>query len=173
MRTTGDPLLLRPGIEREVKALVPTWPAFQFRTLDEGLQLQRLLPRLGATLLGVLGGFGLLLAAIGLYGVMAYLIRQRTREIGIRLALGFAGVQRPGSGDQAGHERLPDRRSDRHWRGAALDALLSSVLYGVSAADPLTYAAVPLLLLAVALLACYLPARHVTRVNTVEVLRHE
>jgi putative ABC transport system permease protein len=130
-------------------------------------------PRLGATLLGVLGGFGLLLAAVGVYGVMAYVVRQRTHEIGIRLALGsptmgvLALVIKQGMtvcliGAAIGV-------------GAALLAtqLLSSVLYDVSAADPLTYSAMPLVLLAVALLACYLPARHLTRVNTVDVLRHE
>ena len=173
VRTTGDPLLLRSGIEREVKALVPRWPSFQFRTLDESLELQRLLPRLGATLLGVLGGFGLLLAAIGMYGVMAYLIRQRTREIGIRLALGS-----PASGVLA---LVIKQGMSICLTGAAIGVVvallsthfLSSVLYGVSAADPLTYVAVPCLLLGVALLACYLPARHISKVNTSEVLRYE
>ena len=148
VRTTGDPLLLRSGIEREVKALVPRWPSFQFRTLDESLELQRLLPRLGATLLGVLGGFGLLLAAIGMYGVMAYLIKQGMSICLIGAAIGI---------------------------GVALLSthFLSSVLYGVSAADPLTYVAVPCLLLGVALLACYLPARQIFKVNTSEVLRYE
>jgi predicted permease len=173
VRTTGDPMLLCTAIEREVKALVPTWPAFQFRTLDEGLELQRLLPRLGATLLGVLGGFGLLLAAIGLYGVMAYLIGQRTREIGIRLALGSPAVSVLALVIKQGMSvcligaavGIVAALLSTHW--------LSSVLYGVSAADPLTYVAIPLLLLAVALLACYLPARHLSRLNAVEALRHE
>lgn len=173
VRTTGDPMQLRAGIEREVKALIPTWPAFQFRTLDEGLKLQRLLPRLGATFLGVLGGFGLLLAAVGVYGVMAYVVRQRTHEIGVRLALGsptfsvLALVMKQGMGVCLIGGAIGI--------GAAFIAThpLSSLLYGVSAADPLTYAAVPLLLLAVALLACYVPARHVTKVNPLEVLHYE
>jgi putative ABC transport system permease protein len=173
VRGAGDSRLLAGAIEREVRALVPTWPAFQFRALDEGLQVQRLLPRYAATLLGVLGAFALLLAAIGIYGVMAYVARQRTHEIGIRLALGAPHASlltlliRQGmtvclAGAAVGI-------------GIALVAtnLLSSVLVGVGGADPLTYILVPLILLAVAMLACYLPARRAARVNPLEVLRRD
>jgi predicted permease len=171
VRTTGDPMALTDGIEREVKALLPTWPAFHFRTMDEGLQLQRLLPRLAATLLGALGACGLLLAAVGVYGVMAYVVRQRRQEIGIRLALGspvssvIALMMRQGMtvclvGAAAGIAMA-----------LVATRFLASVLYGVGAADPLTYLVVPLTLLAVALLACYVPARDVTRLNAVEALR--
>ena len=172
-RTTGDPMRLSSAVEREVKALVPNWPAFQFRTLEEGLQLQQMLPRLGATFLGVLGAFGLVLAAVGMYGVMAYVVKQRTREIGIRLAIGAPivsvitllmkqgmAVCLVGAAIGLGTALLATR-------------LLASLLYGISAADPLTFTAVPLFLLAIALLACYLPARHVSRLNAVEALRHE
>ena len=72
VRTSGDPALVRAAIQREVRALVSGWPVFQFRDLSEGLELQRLVPRVGATLLGMLGTFGLILAAIGVYGVVAY-----------------------------------------------------------------------------------------------------
>jgi hypothetical protein len=65
---------LAPAIERDVRALVPEWPAFQFRRLDEGLALQQAVPRAAASILGVLGAFGLLLAAIGIYGVLAYVV---------------------------------------------------------------------------------------------------
>ena len=173
VRTTGDPMRLRTAVEREVKALVPGWPAFQFRTLDEGLKLQQMAPRIGATFLGVLGAFGLILAAVGMYGVMSYLVRQRTREIGIRLAIGAPissvltllikqGMVVCLVGAAIG-------------LGIALVATrwLASLLYGVSAADPLTFITVPLVLLAIALLACYVPALQATRVNAVEALRHE
>ena len=173
VRTTGDPLLLRPAIEREVRALVPGWPMFHFRTLDEGLHLQQLAPRLGATLLGVLGGFGLLLAAVGVYGVMAYVVRQRTHEMGIRLALGapmanvVALVIKQGmavclAGAFAG-------------LGLALAAsqFLGSGLYGISAMDPITFTIVPAVLIGVALLACYIPARRISKINALQALRHE
>jgi predicted permease len=173
VRTTADPLLLRASVEREVRSLVPSWPVFQFRTLDEGLELQRRLPRIGATLLGVLGAFGALLASVGLYGVMAFVVRQRTREIGIRLALGaprpsvIALVIRQGmavclAGMAAGFGIT-----------LAVSRFLQSLLYGISAADPATYAVVSLLLAGTALAACYLPARRITEANTFEALRQE
>ena len=162
-----------PAIEREVRALVPGWPAFQFRRLDEGLELQRALPRAGASILGALGAFGLFLAVIGLYGVMAYVVRQRTQEIGIRLALGapvrsvVALIVRQGmavclAGGVVGV-------------GVAFIAArwLGSVLYGVSGRDLITFIAVPLMLTGVILLACYLPARRAARVDVLQALRRD
>jgi predicted permease len=173
VRTTGDPRNLQRAIEQDVRALIPNWPGFQFRTLDEGLALQRQLPRVAATLLGILGGFGLLLAMIGVYGLMAYLVKQRRREIGIHLALGapvrsvLALVIRQGmivclAGTAIGLVIT-----------LAAARFIGSVLYGVSGADPLTYLVVPAVLLGVALLACYLPAREATKVHPVEALRAE
>jgi macrolide transport system ATP-binding/permease protein len=173
VRTAGDPRHLQSAIEQDVKAIIPNWPAFQFRTLDEGLELQRQLPRLAATLLGTLGGFGLLLAMIGVYGLMAYLVKQRRHEIGIHLALGapprsvLALVIRQGmivclAGAAIGLVIT-----------LAAARLIGAVLYGISGADPLTYVAVPAVLLGVALLACYLPARQATKVHPVEALRAE
>jgi predicted permease len=172
-RTTGDPMRLSSAVEREVKALVPNWPAFQFRTLDEGLRLQQMLPRLGATFLGVLGAFGLVLAAVGMYGVMAYVVKQRTREIGIRLAIGAPIVSVITLLIKQGMAVCLVGAAIGLGTALFATRLLASLLYGVSAADPLTFVVVPLFLLAIALLACYLPARHVTRVNAVEALRHE
>ena len=173
VRATGDPQALRPAIEREVRALVPGWPVFHFRTLSEGLEIQQLMPRVGATLLGVLGMFGLLLASVGVYGVMAYVVRQRTHEIGIRLALGAP---------MASVVRLVIRQGMAVCIAGAVIGLgvtlaaarlLSSLLYGISAMDPLTYTVVPAVLMGVALLACYIPARRIARISALEALRHE
>jgi len=173
VRATGDPMRLRTAIEREMKALVPAWPAFQFRTLDESLQVQQLLPRLGATLLGVLGAFGLLLAAMGTYGVMAYVVRQRAHEIAIRLALGSPTVRVLALIIKQGMVVCVVGATAGLGMALVAAQLLGSVLFGVGALDPLTYVAVPALLLGVAFLACYVPARQITKTNAVEVLRQE
>jgi predicted permease len=173
VRTLGDPMPLRPAIEREVRALVPSWPMFHFRTLDEGIALQQLVPRLGATLLGGLGAFGLLLAAVGVYGVMAYVVRQRTHEMGIRLALGapvasvIALVIRQGMTVCLAGAGVGLALS------LAASQLLASVLYGISGIDPITYVVVPAVLVGVALLACYVPARRFGRINALQVLRDD
>ena len=171
VRTRGEPLQLRGAIEREVTALVPHWPLFGFRTLDEGLRMQQALPRVAAAVLGGLGAFGLLLAALGTYGVMAYVVEQRRHELGIRLALGaplrsiVTLVVRQGAGVCLVGTAV----------GVALALaaaqFLSSVLYGVSPFDPFTFIVIPALLLAVALLACYLPARDATRVDPLDSIR--
>lgn len=173
VRFSGDPSPVRERVQREVQTLVPTWPAFHFRALDEGLALQRLVPRLGATLLGVLGTIGLLLAAIGMYGVTSYVVRQRTREIGIRLALGspvprvIAMVIRQGMGVCVTGAAI----------GIALALVVSrfldSVLVETAPADLLTYAVVTGVLIGVAVLACYLPSRAVASTHPLEALRDE
>ena len=171
VRTRGDPLQLRAAIEREVTALVPHWPLFAFRTLDEGLRMQQALPRVAASVLGGLGVFGLLLAALGTYGVMAYVVQQRRHELGIRLALGaplrsiVALVVRQGAGVCVVGTGIGLALA----LGAA--RFLSSLLYGVSPFDPLTFIVVPGVLLAVALLACYLPARDAARLDPLDSLR--
>ena len=173
VRTTGDPMPLRAAIEREVKLLMPGWPAFHFRTLDEGVELQRTMPRFAATVLGGLGILGALLAAVGIYGVMAYVVQQRRREIGIRLALGAPGLSVV--------KLMVSQGMTVCAAGGALGFLvalgaaqfLRSVLYGVSPADPIAYVTVSILLLGFGLLACYLPARQATKVNPVDALRRE
>jgi macrolide transport system ATP-binding/permease protein len=173
VRTAGPPFQIRRAVEREVKALVATWPGFQFRTLDEGLELQRQLPRLAATLLGSLGAFGLLLAAMGMYAVTAYVVKQRNREIGIRLALGAPVVSVLTMIVRQGFAVCAVGAAVGLAGALATARLLRTLLHGIDAADPLSYATVTLGLVLVALLACYLPARRATRLNPLRVLRDE
>ncbi len=156
-----------------MKTLLPTWPGFQFRTLDEGLQLQRQLPRLAATLLASLGAFGLLLAAMGMYAVTAYVVRQRHREIGMRLAIGAPAVSVLTMIVKQGLAVCAVGAAVGLAGVLAAARLLTNVLYGIDAADPISYATVTLGLALVAFLACYFPARRATRMNPLGVLRDE
>ena len=173
VRTSGDATRIIPGIEREVRALVPNWPAFQFRTLDEGLKLQQALPRAGASILGSLGAFGLLLAAIGIYGVLAYVVGQRTQEIGIRIALGARAGDVIALIVKQGMAVCLTGAAIGFALAAVATQFLNSVLFGIGTTDPATFIGVPLVLTAVALLACYIPARHAASVNVLEALRRD
>ena len=166
VRTTGDPELLRAGVEREVKALVPNWPGFDFHTLDEGLRLQREVPGVAATLLGSLGGFGLFLASLGIYGVMAFVVRQRRQELGIRLALGAQVRHIVSLVLRQGMAICVVGAAIGLTLAVLLAQLLASALYGVGGPDLLTCIFVPLVLMSIAFIACYLPTRGVARLAT-------
>lgn len=173
VKVTRDSAQLREAIQREVRALVPSWPTFQFRRLDEAMELQRMLPRTGATLLGALGVLGLLLAAVAIYGVTAYVVRQRTREIGIRLALGSPAQRLIALVTKQSMVVCAVGSAIGLAMAFGVTRSLSSVLVQVSPSDPFTYVVVPLSLAAVAFAASYLPARRVTRTNPFEALRSD
>jgi predicted permease len=173
VRTFGNPLLLAKSTEQAVHSLDADLPLFDLATLDSRIQLATTAQRMGGTFVGGFGIIALILAAIGIYGVLAYTTRQRTREIGVRMALGaeprnvFALVLALGA-------RLAVLGIAIGLSASfVLTRALSSELFGVSATDPLTYAGVALLLCAVALLACYIPARRAMRVDPMVALRHE
>jgi predicted permease len=172
-RTYGSPLLLARLVEQTVHSLDSDLPLFDLATLDSRIQLATTTQRMGGTFVGGFGIVALILAAIGIYGVLAYTTRQRTHEIGVRMALGaearkvFASVLAQGA-------RLTILGIAIGLSASfVLTHALSSELFGVSAADPLTYAGVALLLGAVAMLACYIPARRAMRVDPMVALRHE
>lgn len=171
VRTSGDPTALMPLLRAEVKALDPNLPVANLRTMDSHLGIALLPARITGVALGVFGLLGLVLASVGMYGVMAYSVSQRTREIGIRMAIGAAAkdvvqlVMRQGLtlviiGLGIG-------------LGGALGAsrLLRAVLYGEQTFDVITFTLVPLVLLGVAALATWIPARRAAHVDPAITLR--
>ena len=172
-RTSSDPQTTLAAIRREVQSLEPTLPLYNVKTMQEHLSLPLFPARVAATVLGCFGLLALLLAAVGIYGVMSYSVAQRTREVGIRMALGaqrravLALIVRQGMSVALIGVGL----------GLALafaaTRLLADLLYGVSATDPLTFSIIALLLMMVALLACWVPARRATKVDPMIALRCE
>ena len=173
MRTAGDPVSVLPAVRREVKAIDPSVPVLNASTLSEDLRSSIAPARMAMTLTSLFGLTALLLAVIGLYGVISYAVGRRTFEIGIRMALGAERrhvlrlVLREGLGMVAIGMILG-------FGGAcAATRAIVNQLHEVSATDPLTFGLIALLLTAVALLACYIPARRATKVDPLVALRHE
>ncbi len=170
-RTRGSEAIAMEDFRRELRALDPSMPAMQIITLKEHMRLALIVQRISAAVVGTLGSLALLLSVVGLYGVIAYLASRRTREIGIRMALGARPVDvllqvlRQGGGFAVTGIAIGLLAA------AAAARLLGSMLYGVSSHDPLTYAASGILVLAVALVATYLPARRASRIDPIQALR--
>jgi macrolide transport system ATP-binding/permease protein len=173
VRTTNDPRSLVSGIRQEVRAIDTRIPISSIKTMTEHLTWALWAPNMAATLALAFGIVALLLSAVGLYSVMAYVVSQRTREVGIRMALGAKrrdvlqlitgqGMRLALVGVVIGFAL-----------SLALARALSSVLIGVSAYDLTTFVVVPLLLAVVAFIACVIPARRATKVNPLVALRYE
>ncbi len=173
VRTAGDPTSLVGPLRNEMRALNKDVPVFSVQTMTERIGGQLAVDRMIAVLLSVFGGGALLLAAIGIYGVIAYSVAQRTHEIGIRIALG--AEQRDILKLIVGQGLVLVLIGAGIGLALALAAtrVLKSLLFGVSATDPLTFTVVVVVLVAVALLACYIPARRATKVDPLVALRYE
>ncbi|HEV3408938.1 MAG TPA: FtsX-like permease family protein, partial [Chthoniobacterales bacterium] len=172
-RTRGDPRAALRALQAEIRKLDPELPIYSAKTLTEHMGTSLFPARMAAIALGSFGVLALILAAVGIYGVMSHVVAGRTREIGLRMALGaqLSDVQKlilrqgmwlAGIGAVIG-------------LAVALGGaqLLKSFLYGVSASDPITFTAIALLLLGIALLACWVPARRASRVDPMIALRAE
>ncbi|HSE39016.1 MAG TPA: ABC transporter permease [Blastocatellia bacterium] len=172
VRAGGDEQRLKAAVSREVQELDSHLP-MSANTLVERMSLPLLPARIAASVLGAFGLLALALAAIGIYGVISYAVTTRTREIGIRMALGAqkAAVLNMVLGQ--GMRLTLIGVAIGLAAALALTRLLKSLLFGVSATDPLTFVIASLLLGGVALLACYLPARRATKVDPMVALRHE
>jgi ABC-type antimicrobial peptide transport system permease subunit len=173
MRTERDPLLLASSLQDVVRQLDANLPVFDMKTMQRVVEDDLFSARMVAVLSAAFAGLAALLAALGIYGVLAYVVVQRTREIGIRMALGAATahvrmliVKEVGLmvfvGVAAG---LP--------AAYALARLSESQLFGVHAGDPLVYASGLALIALIALAACFIPARRATRVDPLAALRYE
>lgn len=171
-RTVGDPTALAETVRRLARERSPDVPV-KFTTMETSLYESVAAPRFRTVLLSLFAGLAVCLAMAGIYGVMAYAVRQRSKEVGVRMALGAS------SGDVV---RLVLRQGIAVTAigltlglagAAAATRLLTSILFEVKPSDPTTYAAVALLLAVVALVACYIPARRAAKVDPVVALRDE
>lgn len=173
VRSDADPSVLLPAVRAAVRELDPNLALFDVRTVQEHLRISTFLARMAASMLGVFGALGLLLASVGLYGVIAFNAAQRTREIGVRMALGAThahvvwlvlrdGWVLAGIGIAAGL-----------LLAFGASRLVASQLTGVSGTDPLSFAGTAVLLAAVAAMACVLPARRAAALSAVTALRRD
>jgi predicted permease len=172
-RTKGDPRAVIAALRKEFQAMDPTLPLYDIKTLTEHMKIPLFPARMAANVLGSFGVLALVLAAIGIYGVMSYVVAGRTREIGLRMALGA----------QLRHVRQLILGQGMMLASIGLAVglvivfilarFLTSMLYGVSPTDPITFIAITFLLAAVALVACYIPARRAARVDPMVALREE
>jgi macrolide transport system ATP-binding/permease protein len=173
VRANGDPRGLIPAVRREVAALDENLPAQDLQPLTETTALATWSARTGAVALSFFGLIGLALACVGIYGVMSYSVARRTREIGLRMALGAEARDVVKLIVKQGMRLALIGTVTGLALAVAMTRLLASLLYGVTATDPVTFAGVALFLIVVALLACYLPARRATKIDPMTALHHE
>ena len=173
VRTTSDVLPKTPAIIKEIQALDPEMPVFDAHTMEQRLYDSLAKRRFAMLLLGIFAAIALLLAAIGIYGIIAYSVNQRTHEIGIRMALGAqpSNILKLIIGQAL---MLVSLGTVMGLTGAfALTRVMSGLLYGISATDGFTFVVTPLLLASIALLASYIAARRAAKVNPMVALRYE
>ncbi len=173
LRTSSDPAAVAPAVVRTIHELDQTMTVFDVRTMSDRMSGSLARQRFSTLMLGAFAVFALILAVVGVYGVMSYLVSQGSHDIGVRMALGA----------QRSNIVLMVLRQGMELTGAgvvlgligafALTHVMASLLFGVSTTDVVTFSAVPLILIAIAVLASYIPARRATRVNPVTALRAE
>jgi putative ABC transport system permease protein len=173
IRTTADPLNLTAAVRQQVQSLDPNQPVYNVNTMERTLEETLVTQRLSMTLLAFLATLALILAAVGIYGVMSYTVTQRSHEIGIRMAIG--AQQRDVFKMVIGRGMMLTLIGVVFGLLGAfgLTRLMSTMLYGVEPSDPITFVSIGILLIGVALVACYIPGRRATKVDPLVALRYE
>ena len=169
----GDPRRLARAVQREVTALDRDLPLFNVETLEDHIDDALLLPRVSGALFGAFGSIGLVLAVVGLYGVVSYSVRTRTQEFGIRMALGASPSRVAGMLVGQGLLVVGAGLAAGLLAAFALSRFTASLLYGIAPTDPVTFLGVPAVLIAAFLAAILLPARRVSRIEPMTALRNE
>ena len=173
VRTTQDPIQMAGAITKEIQTVDAELAVFDVNSMEERLYDSLARRRFSMLLLGGFSVVALMLAAIGIYGVMSYAVMQRTREIGIRIALGAQTGQVLKLVLGQGIRLIAMGAGMGLLAAVGLTRVMSSLLFGVSATDPVTFAVIGVLLTGVALLACYVPARRAAKVEPMIALRYE
>ena len=175
VRTTFAPESMTASIRWQIASLAPSMPAFDVHTMLQDLYTINgfLLFQLAAALAGILGSLGLILALVGVFGVISFTVSQRTNEIGIRIAIGAAQSSILGMILRQGVWIIATGLAAGLALALAISRLVGDFISGVSPYDPLTYVTVSAALCAVALLACYIPARRAAKVDPMVALRYE
>ena len=173
VRTEGDPTAMAPAIQREIRALDPNQPLSDVRTMNQVMSEWVARSRFNTLLLGLFAGLATLLSAVGIFGVMNYSVALRTRELGLRLAVGAQPRQVLLLVLKQGLALTIIGVVLGLAAAFGLTRLLSGLLFGVAAVDVTTFASISLLLVIVSLLACYLPARRAMRIDPLRALRYE
>jgi predicted permease len=173
IRTSADPLEIVPVLRREVEAVNPRIPISNPRSMEDVVETAGARTSFTMTLLGSASGIALLLGLVGIYGVVSYIVTQRTREIGVRMALGATAPSVRGMVVKQGLAMAAVGAVLGLVAAGALGSLMESVLFGVQPTDPLTYASVALALVAVCVLATWIPAARAARVDPSTALRSE
>ena len=173
VRTSGDPLAMSANVRTAVQSVDKDQPVANVSSMDQILSSSVAEPRFRTLLLGVFAALALVLAGVGIYGVMSYSVARRTHEIGIRMALGARSSDTLKLIVRQGLTLAVIGVTVGVAAALALTRLLTTLLFGISATDPRTFAVIALLLTFVALVACYIPARRATRVDPMQALRCE
>ena len=173
VRTSGDPLKLAPAIRQQVLEMDRNQPVFNVRSMEQIITESLASRRFAMLALTIFASVALVLAAVGIYGVMSYSVTQRTHEIGIRMALGASAYDVLKMVLGQGMLLVLIGLVIGIVGALALTRVMASLLFGVSATDPVTFGVISLLLALVALLACYIPARRAMRVDPMSALRYE